>query len=107
MANPDAINDLPATVKVTASGVSLTLDQDREYTLGHDGVDASGVEASSTVYVGRDAMPTADSSEGSDKAALIAGRAIVIGTGWPRVFLNSTAEVTVTVLPSPHKHGHW
>ncbi len=95
-----------AVLEVGTSGIEVTLNSDREYTVAHDGVNASEAATAEAVFIGHDDAPTADHTSEDDHANLIAGRKLVVGPGQAKMYLiTATATVIVTVAPGPKLRG--
>lgn len=100
MADTTITGERPATVEVTTSESTLTLDPNRTYTLLHLGVDTSNAAATGEVYgdVGGDRAATLAAD--ADKMVLQSEKAIVIGPGLSSYNLITASDSPVVqVIP--------
>lgn len=103
MANPTSIAGIPAVLVASTSEQSVMLETNREYTLAHDGENASGVADTATIYLAfQSASVDADASEGASKFKLLGGRSVVLGPGLDTVkFKVAAGAPTFSVSPGP------
>lgn len=111
MSNPTSVgvsDGNPAVLEATTTLQAVTLDPQREYTVGHDGEDTAGSSSTGSVYLAVDAAVDNDASEGANKAKLINGRSLVIGPGVGVLkFRTASGSPTFTINPGPRLHGQW
>ncbi len=99
MANPTSIDNGFATIAASTSLQSLALNPLREYSLAHNGKDASGSDAAGLVVLSTEAAPVADWSEGSGRLQLPDGRSVTVGPGISQLYYVSAAGApTIAVI---------
>lgn len=108
MSNPSSVDGLPAVIVTGTGEVTVSLNQDREYTIAHRGQDASGGADTATIYLAVDAATDADASEGANKAILKSGEALSLCGGVNVLRLKTASGApTVNIIPGPRLMGAW
>lgn len=95
----------PAVLAASTEEQTITLEEDREYTLAHDGEDATGAEDTHTIYLSFGGAVDADAGEGADKAKLKDGRVFLIGPGISILkFKCAAGAPTFSIAPGRRVH---
>lgn len=96
----DAIDVYPAVVAASVSPDTVELNPLLAYSFAHDGEDATGAPDENTIYLAFGDTVEADASTGTNKAKLLAGRALPIRRGVKQVrFATAAGAPTFTVVP--------
>ena len=102
MSNPNAVDGGLAVLEAATTERSVALNRYREYTLRHDGEDATGSPNSSTVYLALNQAPSPDAAAGEDRFKLLAGSVVVIGPGVTTLrFRTASGAPTISVSAGP------
>ncbi|MGE3667683.1 MAG: hypothetical protein AB7G51_13805 [Steroidobacteraceae bacterium] len=96
----DAIDVYPAVVAASSTPDTVALNPMVAYSIAHDAEDASGTPDENTIYLSFSDTVDADSSAGTNKAKLLAGRAMPIRRGVKQIrFASAAGAPTFTVVP--------
>lgn len=81
MANPTSMIGGVANLAAGTSEQSITLDPQREYSLGHNGVDSAGSADTNTIFLSLGSAVVASYAAGEDKFPLLSGSSVIVGPG--------------------------
>lgn len=95
-----------AVIAASTTEDVLTLDNRRDYTLIHNGLDVDGNAATTSIFMANDAASDADLSASTNKLVLSDGRVVTIGPGLSSVrFKTASGSPTFQVIRNPEYQG--